>query len=156
MPYAICRTDRMAGTTVPSMLVSARYMPSDTATAIENGNVIELKGLIEGERELFKGDTPAGASKVADCVLVCTPEVMYDERKKNLNEFRNEAGENLRCYRFHSGDVFSVTREALTGSPAKDSEVALAAGTKLEVAGAGTKVGKIIEEDGDYYVILVY
>lgn len=156
MPYAICRTDRMAGTTVPSMLVSARYMPSDTATAIENGNVIELKGLIDGERELFKGDTPAAESKVSDCVLVCTPEVMYDDRKKNLNEFRNEAGENLRCYRFHSGDVFSVTTEALTGSPAKGSEVALAAGTKLEVAGAGTKVGKIIEKDGDYYVILVY
>lgn len=159
MPYAICRTDRLMGTRVESMLVSCRYQDGGADAAIENGNVVELKGLMASERELFVANAPTASSKLIDCVLVCTPEVLYDEHKKNLNQFINEAGSNCRGYRLHSGDVFSVTKEAIDGEAKVGNAVELMAGTKWKsVASAtsgSTQVGSIIELDGDYVVILV-
>ena len=37
MAHGIVRTDLMAGTELPSYLVSVKYAPSSTATAIDNG-----------------------------------------------------------------------------------------------------------------------
>jgi len=159
MPYAICRTDRLMGTRAESMLVSCRYQSGGADAEIENGNVVELKGLMAGERELFVANAPTAGSKLTDCVLICTPEVMYDERKKDLNQFINETGTNCRGYRLHSGDVFSVTKEALEGEAKVGNAIELMAGTKWKsVASAtsgSTQVGSIIELDGEYIVILV-
>lgn len=155
MANCVCRTDRMMGTNMESMLVSVRYQVSEVDTAIENGNVVELKGLMENERELFVGNTPTAESKLEDCVLICTPEVMYDENLKYLSDFINEAGTNCRGYRFHVGDVFSLTKEGFDGTPAVGSTVNLDAGTKLKVNGSGTKVGTIIDSDNGYFGILV-
>ena len=84
---------------------------------------------------------------------------MYDERKKNLNEFRNEAGEIARGYRLRSGNVYSVTAEALSGTPAVGSIVELQAGTKGNVVSTltagSTKVGTIIAIEGSYVVIRI-
>lgn len=159
--HAVVRTDLMFGTNVRSGLVSVKYMGSDgnTPTEIDNGNVLKVESLIEGEREVYKGVNPVAADAIADIVLVASVEVMYDERKHNLDEFVNEADKICRGYRLHSGDIFSVTAEALEGSPAVGQTVALAAGTKLEVGGSGTAVGTIIAEDVvgryTYYAIKV-
>ena len=78
---------------------------------------------------------------------------MYDERKRNLEDFYNVKGKAARGYRFHSGDIFSVTKEALVGAetPAIGNVVELAAGTKMSVAtgatGSSTVIGKIIDID---------
>ena len=77
---------------------------------------------------------------------------MYDERKKNLDEYINVAGKACRGYHIHSGDIFSVTKEALTGeaAPAVGNVVELAEGTKLSVAKdatGATVVGTIIAVD---------
>lgn len=71
----------------------------------------------------------------------------------------------MRGYRLHSGDIFSVTKEALAGldAPAKGNIVELAAGNKLSVAASATAgstaVGKIIDVETvgryTYYVIKV-
>lgn len=165
--YAVVRTDNMAGTDVRSMLVSVKYLGADgeTPTAIENGNVLKLGNLIEGEREVHIGAPVEADTPINEVVLVASPEVMYDERKRGLENYINEAGKICRAYRLHSGDFFSVTKEALVGAetPAVGDVVELAEGTKLNVAASATAdtttVGAIhaIETSGryTYYVIRV-
>jgi hypothetical protein len=167
MAYAVVRTDNMFGTDVRAGLVSIKYMGANgtTPTAIQNGNVLKVGALMSGEREIFVGAAPAANDDLKDIVLVATPEVMYDERKRNLDEFINEAGRACRGYRLHKGDIFSVTKDALDGvaAPAVGNVVELKAGTKLNVAASATsgstQVGKIIAVDVvgryTYYVILV-
>lgn len=152
--YAVVRTDNMYGTDVRAALVSVKYMGEDgsTPTAIENGNVLKIGALIDGEREIYVGGAVAADDKINDVVLVASPEVMYDERKKNLDEYINDAGKACRGYHIHSGDIFSVTKEALAGAaaPAVGNVVELAAGTKLNVvteATGATVVGTIIAVD---------
>ena len=170
MAYAVVRTDNMQGTDVREGLVSIEYLGSNgsTPTAIENGNVLKIGGLKEGEREVRVGAAVAADDALNAICLVASPEVTYDPRKKALDQFRNEAGEIARGYRIHSGDIFSVTKEALAGaaSPAVGDIVELAAGTKLNIAAAGTGatsgstvVGSIIAIDQTakykYFVIQV-
>ena len=177
MSYGVVRTDLMAGTDVRSLLVSVKYMGSgSTATAIENGNVVKVdgtfaaKGESASEREILKGVTPAANTAISEIVLIATPELMYDERKHNLDEFRNEAGAICRGYRLHSGDVFSVTADALdfntneTTDGKVNSIVELKAGVKLNVkvsaaTDGSTVVGKVVAKDVvgkyTYYVIRV-
>lgn len=170
MSFGVVRTDKMMGTDVRSMLESVKYMGSgSTETAIDNGNIVKIDGsLMTGEREIKKGITPAAGDTLDKIVLIATPEVMYDERKHNLDEFRNEAGKVCRGYHMHSGDIFSLTKDALDGAtaPAVGDIVELKAGTKLNVVAAATGatkdstvVGKIIAKDiagrYTYYVIQV-
>ena len=166
MPYAVVRTDLMSGTDGRVDIRSVKYMGADgqTPTAIENGNVLKYGALINGERELRVGSVPAANTKIEEIVLVASPEVMYDERKKNLDEFINEAGKPVRGYRLSSGCIFSVTADALANAnPAKDQLIELAASTKWNnVASAtngSTQIGKIIAVDVvgryTYYVIEV-
>lgn len=169
MAYGVVRTDKMAGTDVRSYMASVKYMGTgSTATAIENGNVVLLNGLMTGEREVYKGVTPAANSALKDIVLIATPEIIYCQCKKDLDEFINEAGRISRGYYLHEEDIFSVTKDALDGAstPAVGDIVELKAGTKLNVAAAATGatsgstvVGKIIAIDTvgkyTYYVIQV-
>ena len=151
MGYGVVRTDNMTGTDVRAELVSVRYQPSDTKTAIENGNVVKIGDLETGSREVYKGLTPAANNNIKDIVLVASPEVMYDERKRDLDEFINEAGTIARGYHLHTNDIFSVTIDALDGNsePAVGDVVELKAGTKLNVVDSltngSTKVGDIID-----------
>lgn len=168
--YGVVRLDLMDGTDVGAQLCSLRYQVSGKDTEIQNGSVVKLGNLLAGEREVYAATDVAANDKLKDVVLVASPEVMYDERKKNLDEFINEAGDDARGYRFHMHNVFSVTAEALTyatKSGAPDIEVGyaveLAAGNKLKVASSATasstQVGKIIAIDivgrYTYYVIRV-
>lgn len=160
MAYGVVRTDNMQGTDVREGLVSIEYLGADgkTPTAIENGNVLKVGALKDGEREIRVGAAVAANTPLNEVVLVASPEVMYDPRKRSLDEFINEAGIPARAYRIHSGDIFSVTKDALAGksSPAVGDVVELAAGTKLNVAGSATNgstvVGKILAIDvvGNY------
>lgn len=165
--YGVVRTDNMTGTDVRSELVSVKYMGADknTATEIENGSVLKASELTDGEREVFIGEQVAKDTPIREVVLIASPEVPYDEKLHNLDEFINPAGKACRGYRIHSGNIFSLTKEALAGvaSPAKGNVVELAAGTKLSVAASATSgstaVGKIIDVENagryTYYVIKV-
>lgn len=159
---AVVRTDKMFATDNRAGLVSVRYQPGDTMTAIDNGNVVKIGALEEGSREVYKGVTPAADDAIKDIVLIASPEVMYDERKRNLDEFQNAEGAIARGYHLHTNDIFSVTKEALTGDePTVGKVVELAAGTKLNVTASatGTVVGTIIDINVvgryTYYVIQV-
>ena len=164
--HAVIRKDRLYGTDVAPALVSMRFLDANGDGAeIDNGNVVKLNGLMDGERELYKAVVPAANTALEEIAIVGTNEVMYDERKKNLDDFVNEAGADSLGYRPHKGDIFSVTAEALDAAAtiAKNDIVELQAKTQLKVVKSATanstKVGEIIaiEKAGryTYYVIEV-
>ena len=154
MAYVVCNTDRMAAVTVPSLLVSARYQVGNVDTAIENGSIVELKGLMEGQRELYIANKPTAGATLGKLALVKSPEICYEANKRRLSDFINEAGSNIRCYILHSGDIFSVSKAGVDGSIAVGAKLAVQAALKLKVDTAGT-FGEIIAIENDMVVIQV-
>ena len=140
--HGVVRTDAMWATNSSAGLLSAKYFVGEEFADIDNGNIVKAEALIEGERELFKAVTPAEGDDTSKIFLVATPEVMYDERLRNLSDFYNEAGQAIRLYPLHVGDMFSVSAEALDGEAAVGATVGVQASTKLKVGGTG--VGTII------------
>lgn len=163
--YGVVRLDNMSGTTDGTLLRSVRFYDNDKEAAIKNGRVVLIGDLLDGQREVRKATAPAATSPLNHIGLVAAPELMYDERKRNLTEFINEAGENVRVYIPHVRDIFSVTAEALDAAAAiaKGNLVELQAGTKLKVVATATdkstQVGKIVDIETvgslTYYVIEV-
>ena len=159
--YARVRTDKMSGTTVSKDLVSAKYMGSgSTETAIENGRIVLIEGLLANERELRKAVTPAANSPLSALALVATPEVVKSKGFQTIGDFKNAAGDAIRCYRLTSGDNFSVTAEALDNAAtiAVGDIVEAQADTKMKVVAAATgltsgstKIGTVLAKEGDYY-----
>lgn len=164
MAYAIVKREAMASENVANLRKSFKYLPSGVATAVENGNVVKATSVISGERELLEGSTPSVDTALKDILLVTTPEVMADERKKNLDEFINEAGAIATGDRLISGDIFTVTADAFTAAATVvvGDVVELAASTKLKVVASATgltsgstQVGTIYDINGDDYAIKV-
>lgn len=170
--HGVVRTDNMAGTTVNTYLESVKYHDSNSkVAAIDNGNVVKLAGLMSGEREVYKAVDVAATTALKDVVLIATPEVFYDERQKNLDEFYNEAGRIARAYHFHEHDEFGLNAKAMTiadeAEPAVGWVAELAAGHKIQLvetvttteSATSTIVGHVvaIEAAGryTYYVIRV-
>ena len=163
--YGVVRLDNMSGTTDGTLLRSVRFYDNDKEAAIENGRVVLIGDLLDGQREVSKATAPAATSPLTHVGLVAAPELMYDERKHNLTDFINAAGENVRVYIPHVRDIFSVTADALDAAAAiaKGNLVELQAGTKLKVVATATdkstQVGKIVDIETvgslTYYVIEV-
>lgn len=163
--HGVVRTDEMLATSASAGLHSAKYFVDTTATELDNGSVVKLDSLLEGERELWKAVAPTASDDIDTIYLVATPEVMYDERLRNLTDFYNEADTAIRCYALHTGDIFSVTAPVLDGAEtaAVGSIVELQAGVKLKAVssatGGSTAVGKIIAVEPvgtlTYYVVRV-
>lgn len=162
MAYTVIRTDLLSGTDVAADLVSLRVYDTDGETPIEveNGSIVELIGYEGGQREVMKAKLATASSNVADCAIVATEEVMYDERKKNLDEFINEAGTICRGYIPRSRNIYSITKEGFVGGTAPSAvgaKVGLGAGGKLDTAKTGYGSVMAIEVAGryTYYVIKI-
>lgn len=178
--YAIVNTDLMSATDDRSRMRSFRYGTWDatknklTGKEIQNGSVVALnKELID--RDLWVAVDPAATNKLEDLVLVTSPEIMYDERKKNLNEFINEADVNATGMLMKLGDIFSVTEEGFNAKPKVGDTVTVSAGSPLLQVGAtggtggaggsggtsstGIKIGEVIDEwvrnRDTYWAVLV-
>lgn len=153
MAYCVIRTDLMSGTKQPADLVSLRfYNAEDKVAEVENGVIVELKGYEEGQREVMKAVAATSASDVANCAIVAGVEVMYDERKKNLDEYINEAGKAIRGYIPRNRNLFAVTKEGFVGGtvPAVGDAVGIGANGKLDAAGSGFGECVHIETAGRY------
>lgn len=157
--YSIVCREAMQSESVAVFRKSFKYQPSSVDTAIENGNVVLKGALINKEREIYTATTPAANSSLADILLVTTPEVLADERLKNLSDFRNEAGDVCTGDVLKSGDIFSLTAEGFTGTPAVNKIVELQAGTKLKIVdtltSGSTQVGTIIDFANGKYAVQV-
>ena len=159
MAYTVFRSDLLSGTDVAADLVSARVYDSGEKIAVENGTIIELEGLEPGEREVHKAKLATASSELSKCVVVGTPEVFYDERLKNLDQYINEPNKIVRGYILRSRNMFSVTKEGFVGGtvPAVGDEVGIGANGKLDAAGTGFGECMAIELAGryTYYVIRI-
>lgn len=160
MAYTVFRSDLMHGTDSGVDLVSVRvYDASDEPIAVENGAIVELKEYEDGEREVWKGVLATASSKLSDCVDIGSEEVFYDERKKNLDEFINDAGSICRGYILRSRNMFSVTKEGFVGgtAPAKGDAVGIGADGKINASGSGLGTTQAVEAAGryTYYVIRI-
>lgn len=165
MAYGICVLEKMSGTDNAVDLVSARYAPSSTETAIDNGNVVLLGALESGSREVRVATTPARDSAKANIALVATPVVQYNERLvRDESNFQNAAGDVIRGYLLEKPHQwFSITADALDGyaSAAVGYVIELIAGTKLSAAstltGGSTQIGVLREtytkRGKTYYVV---
>jgi len=163
MAKAIVRLDNVSATRNGALIKSAKYMGSGTTeAAIENGSLVAIGGLMDGQREVHAAITPTATTGYFG--LVCTPEVEYDESGYHgLDTYENKSGNTIRTIILQTGDIFSVTEEALSGTPAKGKIVELQAGTKgkvvTTVTAGSTKVGEIIAVETvgrfTYYVIEV-
>jgi len=153
MAFAVIRTDLMSGTKQPADLVSLRfYNASDEQAEVENGVIVQLQGYEDGEREVMKAVAAAAGADLNECAIVAGVEVMYDERKKNLDEYINEAGKAVRGYIPRSRNVFSVTKEGFVGGtvPAVGDEVGIGTDGKIDAAGTGLGTCVHIETAGRY------
>lgn len=160
MAYTVIRTDLMSGTKQPADLVSLRFYDAEGKQAeVENGVIVELQGYEDGEREVMKAVAASAGADLNECAIVAGVEVMYDERKKNLDEYINEAGKAVRGYIPRSRNMFAVTKDGFVGGavPAKDAEVGIGEGGKIDAAGTGLGKCVDIEVVGryTYYVIKI-
>lgn len=161
--YCVFRSDLLSGTDVAADLVSAKVFDADgNEIAVENGTIIKLMGYLEGEREVMKAVLAAPGDDMADCAIVGTPEVHYDERKKNLDEFVNEAGSIVRAYIPRSRNMYSVTAKgfvdaAVPSAIGSTSTVGIGTDGKLDTAATGWGTVEAIEVVGryTYYVIKI-
>lgn len=153
MAYTVIRTDLMSGTKQPADLVSLRFYGADGQPAeVENGVIVKLEGYEDGEREVMKAVAATAGTDLNECAIVAGVEVMYDERKKNLDEFINEAGKATRGYIFRSRNLFSVTADGFVGGtvPTEGQTVGIGANGKIAAGGTGLGVCADIEVAGRY------
>lgn len=154
--HAVVRTDKMAGTDVRSKMVSLMYVEkSEEAPApadIDNGNVVIITPNLAEGREIYYAVAPTVKADLSMLALIATPEMIYENGKQDITNFYNEAGIPARGYRLTSGDIFSVTAEALDGADSStkvSSVVELGDTTKLKVVESATegstKIGTIID-----------
>lgn len=124
MAYKFVRLDVMSGNRDNTQVKSGMYFKDGEKAPVENGTIVAVKKLVDGEREIHEvvdvteSDTYVG--------VVTTPEIIYDQAgigDGNLANFRNEAGEPVRVHILHAGDCLSIGN----GGEAAD----LAMGAKL-------------------------
>jgi len=161
MAYCVIRTDLMSGTKQPADLVSIRFCTAGedadhntiyTPAAVENGVIAKLIGYEDGQREVMTAVAASNSDDLNECVIVAGVELMYDERKKNLDEYINEAGKAVRGYIPRSRNLFSVTKEGFVSQsvPAVGDTVGIGTGGKLDKSGSGFGECVHIETAGRY------
>jgi hypothetical protein len=152
MAYTVIRTDLMSGTKQPADLVSLRFYDGAEQAKVENGTIVKLGAYEDGEREVIKAEAAADGDSLNDCAIVAGVEVMYDERKHNLDEFINEKGSIVRGYIPRSRNLFSVTKEGFVGGtpPAVGGEVGIGTGGKIDAGETGLGTCVAIETAGRY------
>ena len=157
MAYTVIRTDLLSGTDVGADLVSLRVLKSEEPVEVENGTIVELEKLEKDNREVWQAKVATAESDASKCAIVASVETMYDERKKNLDEFINEKGAVCRGYIPRSRNIYSVTKEGFVGgtAPEVDGKVGIGEGGKLDTGSTGWGTCIAIEVAGryTYYVI---
>lgn len=134
MAYPVIRLDNMTGNVVPSELRSVIVYATDsgaiqsTTVAAPNGSIVQDAGLLQKtvdgvtanqpvDREIHQVSAPVSANApLSSYFIVATPELLYDERLRNLDDFTNPAGSVARAYCLHEHDVFSISTDGLSGT----------------------------------------
>ena len=137
--HVVAESSRLKATTVGH--IYDLEMIEDT----DNGSIVAIGALSDLGVQVFKAKAYAAGEKP---YLVLTPPLAYNGKKAWSDEkyFYNAQGEVARAYELHVGDIFTVSADAFTGSPAVGKYV----DSTYTVAEATTNihgfVGEIIEE----------
>ena len=146
--YAVVRLDKLSGTTDGSKLLSGRYYEGSNAADIQNGSVVHITDELL-DREVFKVTKPTADDTKATIGLVASVEMVKDSccLVSDLTEFVNKAdGEPQRIYRLETGDIFSVTAEAIDGTAVKGKWVEIGTTGKWKAATAATNaIGTVLD-----------
>lgn len=118
-----------------------------------NGLFTVLGKKVADSREVHEVVVPT-AENIAteEVLLIHAPEVMYDERKYRLRDFRIPANQPARAYRMSKGDVITLTKDLFVGAVKVGDEVTPAVDGSMKLTKAGkeaksTLVFEVIEED---------
>lgn len=161
MAHGIVRTDNLSGTTLGKNLVSILYKESNAVKDIDNGNVCVIGGFETTGNfgaEVRTGTKPAANTSLDKIALIASEEIVKSKKVNTLAEFYNEAGIPARGYRLRKGDQFSVTADAIDGTPSLTSAAVLElqAGTKMKAVASltsgSTKVADLIAVEGEWFV----
>ena len=156
------RSDNMAGTTLGQYLVSLRV-----ATEIDNGMLVAVGSLEEGQREVKAMAAIAAATKVGAIAVLGSEEVDKEKTFDTVGGFTNKVGTIARGYILHDGCAYSVTAGAFeTGKiPVVGNTIYAKINTNLHTTDAkngennNVKLGtcEAIETDGatTWYVIRI-
>lgn len=159
MAYTVIRTDLLSGTKQPADLLSVRvYDAEGNMIDAENGVIVKIGALEEGEREVYKATLATANDPLYECAILAGVELMYDERKKSLDEYINEAGKAVRAYIPRTRNMWSITKEGFVNEevPEVGGAVAIGEGGKLVAAesdGIGTCIA--IEQAGKYVMYVI-
>ena len=138
-PHVVAESSRLKATTAGH--IYDLEMIEDT----DNGSIVAIGALSDLGVQVFKAKAYAAGEKP---YLVLTPPLAYNGKKAWSDEkyFYNAQGEVARAYELHVGDIYTVSADAFTGSPAVGKYV----DSTYTVAEATTNihgfVGEIIEE----------
>ena len=107
----------------------------------DNGTIVAVGAHVEGQ--VFKAEAYAAGKKP---YLVLTTPLAYNGRRGQSDEkyFYNAKGDIARAYELYVGDIYTVSANAFTGTPAVGKFVD-ATHTVAETAGSNY-AGEIIEE----------
>lgn len=160
MAYTVIRTDNLSGTKQPADLLSVRvYDDGGEKIAAENGVIVKVGSLEEGEREIYKATLATASDKIDECAILAGVEVDYDEHKKNLEDYINEAGKAVRAYIPRNRNFWGITEDGFVNKavPTVGAEVGIGANGKIDAAGTGLGKCVAIETAGRYtfYVIQI-
>lgn len=136
--YGVIRTDRVMATKTGA-IKTGRYYVATTATQIENGNLVKLDSLVDGEREVWKVVAP-GAVTASDLYVVASPELIYSEESTAggaLDQFVNKAGASSTLLKLEVGDAISISDECIT--PIDDADDIPAVDSYVTPSATGTK-----------------
>lgn len=154
MAYSVIRTDLMSGTKQPADLVSLIVEDGNgDPMDVENGAIIKIGAYVDDERELLHATIATSSDDLSECAVVASPEMMYDEHKRALEDFINKAGVPARGYRLRTRNGFSLTKEGFVNAtaPAVGDKLAIGANGKLTTDANGTFGScKHIETVGGY------
>lgn len=154
MANTVFRCDNMPGIDQRTEICSVLVQDAEgKAIAVENGAIVEIGALVAAdgktEHDLYTAKLATASSDLKKCAVIGTPEVEYDEcRRKNLDDFKNEAGVPAAAYRIRLGGVFSVTKEGFvsgTAPTAIGAAVGLGANGKIDASGSG--LGTVLDID---------
>lgn len=145
MAHNVVITDLMAGTDVKSQLRSVIYKVDGEPTALDNGAIVVVGELIEGERELRNATAPKADSALSTLALVAAPEYAVN----SYDAYFIDKGEAARVYFFNAHDIFSATEGCFDKTPAVGDIIEATAGTKMKVVktatSGSTKIGTVID-----------
>lgn len=114
---------------------------------VTNGVLVVVEGLMEDKgREVKKARLAGTADHASDVLLVHNSEVMYDERKYKLADFRIKAGKVARAYRLYDGDIFTLTTDLFAETVAVGDELIVKSNGLLGKDGVNLANAKVVFE----------